>query len=368
MRDGRDYFMVDGRSKRWGLKIRKGFNTEKASLDYARKIEDEISSKGASVASNVVYQNTDIEKLIERLKPFDTTLNDVVAAFIRDAEKNFKAALIPPIKDLTKVWESEKTKNKLVPVSHRTTIEYKSYEKFIRHSLGTFQPADVTRKQLEKILSGVNAGQLTVKKYLQYFKNFFNWCIGHNYTSTNPTKGIKVSIPKREVVIYSPVQVETLLRFVEEKHPSMLGYYCLCVFGGLRPSEAQRVEWADLNFSGKEIFVKEDGKTGLRRFVLKDTSTLWVWLEHIKATMPDVPLNPISNHIGLQRDIRRECGLSWSQDVLRHSFGTYYYRLIRDLNQVSFDMGNSVVVCKKHYVKHCEQSSMERFWALHPKA
>jgi integrase len=143
---------------------------------------------------------------------------------------------------------------------------------------------------------------------------------------------------------------------------------CLCVFAGLRPSEAERVEWNDLNFEGKEIFVKDDGKTGLRRFVLKDAETIWIWLNHIKTTRPNEPLNPPSNHIGLQTQFRRDLGLSWTQDVLRHSFGTYYYNLTRDLTQVSHDMGNSIVICKRYYVREVKREWTNKFWGLRPKS
>jgi hypothetical protein len=69
--------------------------------------------------------------------------------------------------------------------------------------------------------------------------------------------------------------------------------------------------------------VKPLGKTGSRRFVLKDTETLWVWLEHIKNKFPNEPLNLTKNHENTQKKVRLEFG-AWIQDGLRHSFGTYY--------------------------------------------
>jgi hypothetical protein len=62
-----------------------------------------------------------------------------------------------------------------------------------------------------------------------------------------------------------------------------------------------------------------------------------------------------------------EGNLVWTQDVLRHSFGTYYYNLTHDLNQVSHDMGNGSAVCKKHYVREVKKADCEKFWGLHPK-
>ena len=171
----------------------------------------------------------------------------------------------------------------------------------------------------------------------------------------------------RSISIYSPEEVEKVLRLCEEKYPSLLGYYCLCVFAGLRPSEAERVEWKDLNFDGKEVFVTHKSKTGFRRFVLKDADTLWIWLNHIKTIRPNESLNPKINHSGLQKKFRKDLGLAWTQDVLRHSFGTYYYNLTHDPNQVSHDMGNSVAICKRYYVREVKKEWTGKFWGLRPK-
>jgi len=112
-----------------------------------------------------------------------------------------------------------------------------------------------------------------------------------------------------------------------------------------RGHNASRIEdWCirqDLNFERKEVFVKPLGKTGSRRFVLKDTETLWVWLENIKKKFPNEPLNPTKSHENLQKKLRMEFG-DWIQDGLRHSFGTYYYNLIRNIQEVVYVMGNSV--------------------------
>ena len=223
---------------------------------------------------------------------------------------------------------------------NRTSIEYKSYYKFITQNLGSLQPSDVTKNHIQDLLKDIAGEQFTKKKYLQYLKNFFNWCIENGYITTNPTKGVKIKIKRKDIVIYTPDEVEKVLRLCEEKYPCLMGYFSLCVFAGLRPSEAERVEWNDVNFEGKKSR-KGGGKTGLRRFVLKDAETIWNWLNHIKTTRPNEPLKPATNHIGLQTQFRRDLGLPWTQDVLRHSFGTYYYNLTRDLNRVSHDVGTA---------------------------
>ena len=352
-KEGGDYFLVDGRSKKWGLTVRKNFNNQTDALGYARELEIQILENGKSVNGQVKYQNQHVQNLIEKLQTHGKTLDDSVHFYLHHLQESLKQSVVPTINDLVERWVFDKTQNKLEPVSKRTASEYRSYKKFILHHLGTNKPPLVTNDELRQLVNQVSGGQLTRKKYLQFLKNFFNWCVKKKLVNDNPTDGIKVKVDRREVSIYTPEEVEKLLRICEEYFPSMLGYYCLCVFGGLRPSESERVHWEDLNFDGREVFVRNESKTGLRRFILKDTDTLWVWLKHIKDTRPGEPLNPTSNHSGLQKIVRRKLGLTWKQDVLRHSFGTYYHNLIHDLTRVSHDMGNSVEVCKRYYVRHC---------------
>jgi integrase len=366
-KDGNDYFLVDGRSKTWGLNIRKNFNFKDDALNYAQEIENQILANGKSVSNNQIYQDKEIERLDAKLKPFGKTLGQAVDFYIHHLEQEIKKSIIPPISQLCQKWYEEKTDNNLEPLRNRTSIEYKSYRNYITRNFGLLKPGDITKKRIQDLLKEIAGEQFTKKKYLQYLKNFLNWCVENDYIAANPAKGVKIKIQRTDISIFSPEQVEKTLRSCEEKYPSLLGYFCLCVFGGLRPSEAERVEWKDLNFEGKEVFVAHKSKTGFRRFVLKDTDTLWVWLNHIKTAKLNDPLNPVKSHIGLQTKFRRDLGLPWPQDVLRHSFGTYYYNLTHDLNQVSHDMGNSIAVCKRYYVREVRKEWTNAFWGLRPQ-
>jgi len=367
-KNGMEYFMVDGRSKQWGLDLRKNFNSEDAAIKYAQEIWGNIEDNGKAVSNNLIYQDKDIERFTTMLKPFGKSLEDAVVCLIKFQQDELKNSVIPPIKDLCSKWHKEKTQSVLQPVRNRTKNEYDSFKKFIARVFGTAKPHEVTKRQINQAVTDVKGGQHTRKKHLQYIKNFFNWCIAEEYLSVSPCNAIKIKIPDTEISVFSPEAVERLMRLCEKEYPSLLGFYALCVFGGLRPSEAERVTYDHLQFEGREVWVIKKSKTGSRRFVLKQTDTLWAWLRHIKATRPSEPLNPTANHQGLQKKVRKALGITWPQDVLRHTFGTNYYSLTKDLNQVAHDMGNSADVCKNHYVREIGQADREKFWAIKPSA
>lgn len=139
------------------------------------------------------------------------------------------------------------------------------------------------------------------------------------------------------------------------------------IFGGLRPTEAQKAEWQDITFESKEVFVKNHRKTSSRRFILRNADGLWVWLTHIKTKYPNEPLNPTGNHNTFERKVRREFG-GWIQDGLRHSFGTYYHSHTHDIAHVVYVMGNSIKIAKKHYVREVTKEWNDKFWSLKPTA
>ena len=367
-KDGNGYFLVDGRSKQWGLKIRKNFNFKEDALKYAQEIEDQILKNGKTVSDNQVYQDKDIERLDAKLKPFGKSLSQAVDFYIQHLEQEIKNSAIPSIEKLCLKWYEEKTESKTYPISDKTKSEVKMYWKFITNRLGEYKPNKVTSEMVKKLIEGVGGSEsnTTRRQYFRYIRMFFRWCVLEKYIQTDPTDGIRtIRIQPKEIQIYSPDDIERLLRLCETKYPALLGFFCLNVFAGLRPTEAQRVEWADLNFETKEIYVKPAGKTGSRRFVLKGADTVWVWLEYIKSKYPNRPLNPEKSHEYFQKKLRSDFG-KWIQDGLRHSFGTYYHNLRRDIPEVVYVMGNSVGIAKKHYCREVTKEWSDKFWTLKP--
>jgi len=55
-------------------------------------------------------------------------------------------------------------------------------------------------------------------------------------------------------------------------------------------------------------------------------------------------------------------------NVMRHSFGSYALSAWQDVGKVSYQMGNSPQICKRHYEQIVTKSAAESFWALRPAA
>jgi hypothetical protein len=105
-------------------------------------------------------------------------------------------------------------------------------------------------------------------------------------------------------------------------------------------------------------------KTKTRRVIyLNDTAAAWLAPCIKKA-------GPVVDSVGLRErliDLRKAAALKrWPTNVLRHSFGSYALSAWQDVARVSYQMGNSPSVCRRHYEQVVRQSDAARFWALRP--
>ncbi len=361
-------FMVSARSKKRGLNIRKFFTSETKAREFIKEFEKTLHEHGAvAINRNLAVSDSKVAQMVERLTLWGKTLEDAVNHYVHYLGEKAKTDLIPPIVTLVETWRSDKANSKIKPISHRTKIELKSYAKWIGLTFGKYRPNDVDKKMVESALNKLNVGNTSHKQYRRYLRMFFIWAKAHRYATFNPTDGVVIKSDIKEVQIYSPDQIKEVLTLAQtDKFKPLLGFYVLCTFLGLRPTEAERAEWSHINFQTKEIYVTK-GKTPARRFKMNDTAISW--LKHFQTVMPEnSPLNPTVAHENLQQEFRDSVSFEWIQDGLRHTFGTNRWNELKNIAEVVFEMGNSVTIAKRHYCRELEQRAVQSFWGLLPPA
>ena len=63
---------------------------------------------------------------------------------------------------------------------------------------------------------------------------------------------------------------------------------------------------------------------------------------------------------------KKELGVSWSHNVMRHTFATYWQSQNRDAARLSANLRNSEATASKHYVRMVSKADAEQFWSLYP--
>lgn len=201
----------------------------------------------------------------------------------------------------------------------------------------------------------------TLKQYRRYGHLFCeHGRIRGGYFKTNPFKDVQLNYNKEgehdAISILTPAQVRKLLECADDK---LKPYLALCAFAGLRPSEAQGLNWEDV-FS-QSIYVRaKSAKTRRHRHV--DTSeNLAEWVE---------PLPTAGKVYWSRRLFRRAveaAGLTpWQPDVLRHAYGSYWLALHKDENRLAQEMGNSPNIIVQNYRVPVSEADAKEYFSIVP--
>jgi len=229
---------------------------------------------------------------------------------------------------------------------------------------------DVTHEQIEAWMDdrGMKA---------RYFNNcraalitFFKYCRKRRFLpgdlETEAEKIEKRSEIQQAVHIFSP---EVITQILAEIRQDLVPYLVLSAFGGLRPSEARRLDWSDIHWDGKdkhiEIHATVARKTLRDRFVPLQPN-LKAWLLPYRQERGLVAGFKRSHEM-LTRAIKDlEFLPDWPNDVLRHSYGSYRLAVLDDISKVASEMGNSPQVIVHNYRRPVSKADGKRWFRITP--
>ncbi len=253
--------------------------------------------------------------------------------------------------------------------SHRTTLQNRLRrfnEAFGREIVRTFgtRASDV-RSYLETNFRN----ERSLQNHRSTLHSFFEWCVELEYCAKNPAvvwtqQKLRLESYAKDHTpdILTPRDFAALLHAAQRHDHEMIPYLILGGFMALRPEELQKLSWECV----KPSFVyipPEMSKTG-DRAELAIQRPLRPWLALCrKRAGPIAPPNASRRRLTLWRRIhgfipdtatlaeKRTCP-PWPHDGLRHSYGTYRYKVVGDIGTVCAEMRHEdPLVFRKHYVK-----------------
>jgi integrase len=208
---------------------------------------------------------------------------------------------------------------------------------------------------------------------------FFNWCISRGHAVTNPCDKIEIHVNgKDEVAIFTPAEARRLLTLCREKpeFKDLVLYHAIGLFAGLRPSECQLLTWENVNLEEKTITVMAaTSKTKETRNVPIE-SNLLKWIEEFAPAKRQGLVTPGTNFVkrikafhaalGYRIGDENQAAQTWSQDVLRHSYGSYWLAKRKQRAVLAEHMGNSLQIIKKHYKRVVGKTACSEYWKITP--
>jgi len=195
----------------------------------------------------------------------------------------------------------------------------------------------------------------------------FALAVKRGLIDSSPMRGLeKPKVVRRAPEILTPNQLAELLAAAA---PSLCPSLVLQAFCGLRRAEAERLTWGHIHLAENTPYVELPGsviKTSRRR-ICKLQPCAVAWLKPLAGkTTTTLGLSETVYRDRL-RDAAQAAGVTWSNNVLRHSFGTYRLATTRNAALVAEEMGNSPGVVRTHYANIVSPAVAPEYWSIVPR-
>lgn len=200
---------------------------------------------------------------------------------------------------------------------------------------------------LESFLASREWGAHSKTNMLKYVRAFVVWGSRMGLWGEEAIKACDgVVRPKLRAVlpeVFSPLEMAKLLTGASEQ---ILPYLVLGAFTGIRSAELERLQWEDIDWEAKEIWLTPDiTKTNRRRAVpLPDVALEWLSLV-AQIRGPIVPAYPQI----LTNKLAKETGVKWKANGLRKSFVSYHLALHGNTPLTALISGHDVDTLERNY-------------------
>lgn len=189
-----------------------------------------------------------------------------------------------------------------------------------------------------------------------------SWCVRHELLWRNPCDLVeRAKVPEPPLGILTVEQADSILHGAAEREPRLVPYLALGLFTGIRPAELCRLDAAHI---GSQYVILDANLTKTSRArTVAIRPNLRAWLDAFPPVSRVVTRTDL-NHLP---PLRRDLGLPWPHDCMRHSYATYAYELTHDAALVASEMGHrGTDVFFRHYRALANPGDGARFFAIVP--
>ena len=179
----------------------------------------------------------------------------------------------------------------------------------------------------------------------------------------NPCREIKIDTGEKSAPKILTVEECRAILSAAEAHKDgrTAPYLAVCLFGGLRPTEALKLEWKQVNLDDNEICLDATQTKTKKGRVVKIHPTLAAWLEAYK-NQPFHPLNWRKEFNAV-----KAAGLkTWTPDIMRHTAISHYFRQCGSYGFCADQFGNSEAVIRAHYQGRVSSGETKAFYQIMP--
>jgi len=371
-RTGSKSWRVSG-IKRDGTRIRENFSDPKESQGRQIELEAEYfnrENESALRSTSLSEEQIGIAETCFRLVEEDNQLLTAVRWWQSDGRRKSPTDS-PKLDDAFEQFKAAlEADGSLRPLTKTATRLRASA--FV-NSTRNIRVSELTPEVIESFLDGIKTPRTRIN-YKFGISRFMSWCVERprRWTDKNPCAAIKIRIGDVEPPqILTVEQCEKLVRAAEKfKGGRLVPYLALTMFGGLRPFEARRMKWEQINFDDGELRIEavQSKIKRSRTFKMDDTTAAWLRAYKGRDFFPDNFVNDWPVMLRLAGFGKAKSGLRpWTKDVLRHTCISHFFRKVGSYGLAAERFGNSEGVIKRHYQGRVNSEDTKKFYALMPK-
>jgi integrase len=362
--------MVDGRRR--GSGKREYFKSVAEAKTRADQLSVELENHGTAA---LTFPARDREMAVEcrdLLKPFDYTIRDATRHFLAHLQSEVARAAVPLIRDCVVQYLIQcELDGRRGDLARRSLIDAGHCAKQLSTTLGDVRIADFDTERLKMYVDSFPVSARTRSNLRLRLSRFLSFCKSKKWITANPAAELKIRVPRVEIAVFTVNDAERLLRCAEASphRSALVPYVALCMFGGLRPFEAQRLDWSNVDFDTNHVHVlAHTSKKREGRYVSMEPA-LVAWLKpYALASGPVVSRNHRKQWEALVSAAGYSTANPWPVDVMRHTAASMLLVVKQNRALVAEELGTSVQVLRRHYRKPIQRAEAERFWSITPSA
>jgi integrase len=194
----------------------------------------------------------------------------------------------------------------------------------------------------------------------------FKFAVRRGYRTDNPCDRLeKVSAPHVIPDVFTLDEAQTCMKWLK-RHPRLLAWFTLSTFAGLRPDEARKTSWKEINLDEGWIRIEAQTTKVRQRRVVYPLPTALEWLRFAQKKGSPLPIT--TKELVIHRHELRDL-LKWTEwkfDVTRHTAASNWIAHTPSVADVAKALGNSESVLKKNYMALVTKVDAEKFWSIFP--
>ena len=348
-----------------GVRKTKMFKEKAVAEAWAEERREEIEELGAKNSHVTDEERRAVTMFRESLKEIEhrgekPRLTDAVEFYLEHLKKSHKSITCLELSDklLLRIQKEGKGKRHLDDVTSRL--------KRFTDIYGDWMACDVSTDIIDEYLDDLDVASQTKLNYRNKVNQMFLYGVKIGVCDSNPVENsIKPKVSGSDIEVLSPTQVASLLSCAGDTATPGLA---ISFFAGLRTSEIERLDWADIDLEEGHINIKAKNSKSARRRIVSMSDNLKEWLlPYEKNEGKVIGSTPWQWRTGYEEAREAAKIKEWPHNAGRHSYASYHLAKHEDAGKTAFELGHTNQrIVYQHYRKLVKPKDAETYWSIAP--